>query len=251
MVESKASGPMTENQPLLILEKLVKHFGGVAAVQDVSFSVSAGEIVGLIGPNGAGKTTLFNLIGGSIQPDLGKVYFAGQDITGFKAPAVARVGIGRTFQVVKPLATLTVLENVVVGSLLRNDRLNAYKKAGEVIRLVGLEGLRDQVAGNLTLESRKRLELARALATEPKLLLLDEIIAGLTHTEVKESLGMIRKFATQGLGIIIIEHILQAVMSLANKVVVLDYGKKIAEGPPEEVVHNPLVIEAYLGSEEN
>lgn len=242
---------MTKDDVLLKLEGLVKHFGGVAAVENVSFNVSVGEIVGLIGPNGAGKTTLFNLIGGSIRPDLGKVYFAGQDITGSKAPAVARAGIGRTFQIVKPLVTLTVLENVVVGSLLRNERLHAYKKAEEIVHLVGLGNLKDEVAGNLTLESRKRLELARALATEPKLLLLDEIIAGLTPTEVKESLGMIREFASQGLGIVIIEHILQAVMSLANKVVVLDYGKKIAQGTPEEVVHNPLVIEAYLGSEEN
>jgi branched-chain amino acid transport system ATP-binding protein len=242
---------MRTNHPLFTAEKIVKHFGGVTAVQDVSFDVSAGEIVGLIGPNGAGKTTLFNLIGGYLKPELGKVYFDGQDITGLKPPAIARAGIGRTFQIVKSLTTLTVLENVVVGALLRNGRAKAYAKAEEIINLVGLRELKDQLPGNLTIESRKRLELARALATEPKLLLLDEIFAGLTSTEVKESLGLIQSFADQGLGIIIIEHILQAVMSLANKIVVLDYGKKIAEGFPEEVVHNPLVIEAYLGSEKN
>jgi branched-chain amino acid transport system ATP-binding protein len=213
-------------EELLRASGLVCRFGGLIAVNEVSLSVADREIVGLIGPNGAGKTSLFNILSGQLKPNSGNVSFAGQDITGASASVCARAGLGRTFQIVKPLS-LTVHENVTVGPLL------------------------DQQAGSLTLESRKRLELARALSIEPKILLLDEILAGLNASEINESIHLIRSFAHQdGLAVIMIEHNLHAVMSLADKVVVLDYGRKIAEGRPEEVVRNPAVVAAYLGSDD-
>jgi branched-chain amino acid transport system ATP-binding protein len=236
---------------LLRASGLVCRFGGLVAVNEVSLSVADREIVGLIGPNGAGKTSLFNILSGQLKPSSGSVSFAGQDITGTSASVCARAGIGRTFQIVKPLVSLTVHENVTVGALLHHPLAVAREKAAEIVGRVGMHPLLDQPAGSLTLESRKRLELARALSIEPKILLLDEILAGLNASEINESIHLIRSFAYQdGLAVIMIEHNLHAVMSLADKVVVLDYGRKIAEGRPEEVVRDRAVVAAYLGSDD-
>lgn len=230
---------------------LVCRFGGLIAVNEVSLSVADREIVGLIGPNGAGKTSLFNILSGQLKPNSGSVNFAGRDITGASASVCARAGLGRTFQIVKPLVSLTVHENVTVGALLHHPLAAAREKAAAIVGRVGMRSLLDQQAGSLTLESRKRLELARALSIEPKILLLDEILAGLNPSEINESIHLIRSFARHdGLAVIMIEHNLHAVMSLADKVVVLDYGRKIAEGRPEEVVRDPAVVAAYLGSDD-
>jgi branched-chain amino acid transport system ATP-binding protein len=230
---------------------LVRRFGGLVAVNEVSLTVTAREIVGLIGPNGAGKTSLFNILSGQLKPDSGTVSFAGQDLTAASATICARAGIGRTFQIVKPLTSLSVHENVMVGALLRHPLAAAREKAAEIVKRVGMGPLLEQPAGSLTLESRKRLELARALSIEPKILLLDEILAGLNASEINESIHLIRSFAREdGLAVIMIEHNLHAVMSLADKVIVLDYGRKIAEGKPETVVRDPAVVAAYLGSDD-
>jgi branched-chain amino acid transport system ATP-binding protein len=230
---------------------LVRRFGGLVAVNEVSLTVADREIVGLIGPNGAGKTSLFNILSGQLKPDSGTVSFAGKEITGASATVCARAGIGRTFQIVKPLTSLTVHENVMVGALLHHPLAAAREKAAEIVKRVGMGALLAQPAGSLTLESRKRLELARALSIEPKILLLDEILAGLNASEINESIHLIRSFAREdGLAVIMIEHNLHAVMSLADKVVVLDYGRKIAEGKPEAIVRDPAVVAAYLGSDD-
>jgi len=245
---SNAAGTAGE---LMRADGLVRRFGGLVAVNEVSFTVLDREIVGLIGPNGAGKTSLFNILSGQLRPDAGRVHFAGRDITGASATLCARAGIGRTFQIVKPLASLTVHENVTVGALLHHPLAIAREKAAEIVRRVGMGALLEQQAGSLTLESRKRLELARALSIEPRILLLDEILAGLNASEINESIHLIRSFAREdGLAVIMIEHNLHAVMSLADKVVVLDYGRKIAEGKPEAVVRDPAVVAAYLGSDD-
>jgi branched-chain amino acid transport system ATP-binding protein len=236
---------------LLRASGLVCRFGGLVAVNEVSLSVADREIVGLIGPNGAGKTSLFNILSGQLKPDSGSVSVAGRDITGASASVCARAGLGRTFQIVKPLVSLTVHENVTVGALLHHPLAAARAKAVEIVDRVGMRPLLDRQAGSLTLESRKRLELARALSIEPRILLLDEILAGLNASEINESIHLIRSFAHQdGLAVVMIEHNLHAVMSLADKVVVLDYGRKIAEGKPEEVVRDPAVVAAYLGSDD-
>lgn len=236
---------------LMCASGLVRRFGGLVAVNEVSLTVADREIVGLIGPNGAGKTSLFNILSGQLKPDSGTVSFAGRDITGASATICARAGIGRTFQIVKPLTSLSVHENVTVGALLHHPLTAAREKAAEIVKRVGMGPLLDKPAGSLTLESRKRLELARALSIEPKVLLLDEILAGLNASEINESIHLIRSFAREdGLAVIMIEHNLHAVMSLADKVVVLDYGRKIAEGKPEAVVRDPAVVAAYLGSDD-
>jgi branched-chain amino acid transport system ATP-binding protein len=243
------SAPAVSSSALMRAEGLVRRFGGLAAVNDVSLTIADREIVGLIGPNGAGKTSLFNILSGQLKPDSGSVHFAGQDITGASAASCARTGIGRTFQIVRPLTSLTVHENVTVGALLRHPLAAAREKAAEIVYRVGMGPLLDRPAGSLTLESRNRLELARALSIEPKILLLDEILAGLNTSEINESIHLIRSFARDdGLAVVMIEHNLHAVMSLADKVVVLDDGRKIAEGPPEAVVRDPAVVAAYLGN---
>ena len=246
-----SSSPNKTPIPLMEIDNLVRRFGGLVAVNEVSFCVGVGEIVGLIGPNGAGKTTLFNIISGHLISDSGVLRFNGMDITNMRDSKCARMGIGRTFQIVKPLATLTVHENVTVGALLNNHSKTARDKAAHIIERVGMSDLMDKLSGSLTLESRKRLELARALSIEPKIILLDEILAGLNASEIEESIHLIGSLAVpDNLAVILIEHNLHAIMSLAHKIVVLDYGVKIAQNVPDLVVRDPKVVAAYLGSDD-
>ncbi len=233
---------------LLETRLLSKSFGGLKAVTRVSFRVRENEIVGLIGPNGAGKTTLFNLIAGYYRPDEGAVTFGGRDITGWKPYRVCRLGIGRTFQVVRPLPSLTVLENIVTGALLRQaDYRQARRVAEEIARKVGLESRLGKIAGGIPIADKKRLGFAQALATGARLLLLDEVVAGLNPSEVAEFLEIVRAVVGQGVTILMVEHVMQAVMNVAHRVLVLDHGELIAEGTPREVVENEQVIRAYLG----
>ncbi len=238
-------------EPLLAVSGLSKSFRGLKAVSDVSFAVGHREILALIGPNGAGKTTCFNLIAGAMVPDAGSVTLAGREITGLRADQVCRAGIGRTFQVVKPFQGLSVLDNVAVGALnVARHVTEAKERARAVLDLLDLGRKVDEPASALTLPDRKRLEVARALATGPKLLLLDEVMAGLRPTEcdrlVEILAGLNRR---EGLTILLIEHVMRAVMKLAQRIVVLHHGEKIAEGAPEVVVRDPAVLEVYLGEE--
>jgi len=236
---------------LLEVQKISKSFSGLRAVQNVSFAVPEGEIVGLIGPNGAGKTTCFNLIAGVYRPDAGSVCLAGEDIGGWRPDQVCRAGLARTFQLVKPFADLTVTENVIVGAL-NNCRTvaEAREKSASVIEKLGLGRKRDQVAKALTLPERKLLEVARALATGPRILLLDEVMAGLRPTEMNTMVALFRELsASTGLTILLIEHVMRAVMALSRTVVVLHHGQVIASGTPDEVTHDPAVLESYLGEE--
>jgi branched-chain amino acid transport system ATP-binding protein len=236
---------------LLQVEGVSKNFSGLRAVADVSFAVPAGEIFAVIGPNGAGKTTLFNLIAGVFAPDAGTIAFDGARIDGLTPDAVCRRGIGRTFQLVRPFPALTVEDNVMVGALLRHrDLPSALRRAHEVLWRLDLFDKRMQPAGALTLPDRKRLEVARALATEPKLLLLDEVMAGLRPTETDRMVEILKKIhKDSGLTILLIEHVMRAVMSVATRVLVLHHGAAIAEGPPAEVVREPAVVQSYLGAE--
>ncbi len=239
------------SEPLLEVKGVVKRFGGLVALDHVSMTVKRGERVGLIGPNGAGKTTLFNCITGVYRPEEGRILFKGIDITGWPPHRITKLGIARTFQIVRPLHNMSVLDNVVVGALLREPDIGRAREAAlEVLELVGLYEKRSMLAKDLNLVEKKRLEIARALATKPELLLLDEVAAGLRPREVDELVDMLIEVARKGVTIIMVEHVMRAVMNFAERIVVLHYGRKIAEGTPEEVANNPRVVEAYLGPSE-
>ncbi|HET7295514.1 MAG TPA: ABC transporter ATP-binding protein [Gemmatimonadales bacterium] len=238
------------SETLLEVEGLGKRFGGVQAVAGLSLRVEAGEIVGLIGPNGSGKTTTFNLITGFHRPDAGRVRFAGREITGLPPYEVCARGLCRTFQVARPFRELTVFRNVMAATLLHHPSpADAVSRAGELVRMVGLEARADAEAGRLTTIDQRRLEVARALGTEPRLLLLDETMAGLTPTEVGEAMRLIAGLRDRGLTLLVVEHLMRAIMTLSDRVVVMDQGTKIAEGPPKEIASDPRVVRAYLGSE--
>jgi branched-chain amino acid transport system ATP-binding protein len=236
---------------LLSLQNVSKRFRGLVAVDGVSFDVPEGVIFAVIGPNGAGKTTTFNMIAGAAAPDSGSIMFAGEPITGLSSDAVCRRGIARTFQLVRPFPVLSVADNVIVGALLREKSVGvARERAFAVLRRLDLFDKRNQIASTLTLPDRKRLEVARALATEPKLLLLDEVMAGLRPTETDRMVAILRAINREsGLTILLIEHVMRAVMALASEVLVLDHGVTIASGAPEKVVRDPAVVQSYLGVE--
>ncbi|MGK2943909.1 MAG: ABC transporter ATP-binding protein [Desulfuromonadales bacterium] len=233
---------------LLELKSVTKTFGGLTANNQISFKVQTGEIVGLIGPNGAGKTTLFNVISGYYAPSYGQILLNGKDISGKPPYELAGLGIGRTFQVVKPFPGLSVLENVLIASFLRYPkRSHAEKHAWDILELTGLADRAEVSVAGLTLAGRKRLEIGKALALEPTFLLLDEVVAGLNPTEVDLTIELILKLRDQGVTILIVEHIMRVIMRICDRLVVLNFGEKIAEGTPEEISNNPSVIEAYLG----
>ena len=233
---------------LLEVRNVSKLFGGLAASSDVSFTIQKGEILGLIGPNGAGKTTLFNIVDGFYPPTKGQVLFKGQVISGLKPHQICKLGIARTFQVVKPLQRMSVLDNVIASAFLRaKNKAEAVEIAMETIHFTGLYEDREIISRGLPLGKRKKLEIARALATQPELLLLDESFAGLNHSELNDSIEIIKKIKARGITIMIIEHHMKVIMSISDRIVVINYGQRIAEGTPQEIRNNPLVVEAYLG----
>ena len=236
----------------LQVEGLSKSFGGLKAVHDVGFAIEQGEILGLIGPNGSGKTTILNLLTGFLKPDSGIVMFKGQNVAGLPRCQVCRKGVARTFQIIKPFLEFTALQNVMVGRVYGQEPVRNLKVAAEeskkILEVVGLLGKAEVLAKDLTLMERKRLELARALATKPQLLLLDELMAGLNHAEAEDAMQLIRQIKVDlNLTILMVEHIVKAIVGLSDRIIVLNMGEKIAEGPPQEIIHNPEVIDVYLG----
>jgi len=235
---------------LLEVRDISKRFGGLLAVSKVSFNLNQGEILGLIGPNGAGKTTLFNVVNGVQKCSGGSITFDGRDITGLAPYKVVRLGLARTHQIVQPLINMSVRENVTVGACFGREQLGLHAAravADEVLQQVGLQDRTSTLARFLTIAGKKRLEVARALAASPKLLLLDEVLAGLNPTEVAQMIELVRSIRDRGIAVLMIEHLMQAVMSLSDRIVVLNFGQKLAEGRPEEVANDPQVVEAYLG----
>jgi branched-chain amino acid transport system ATP-binding protein len=237
--------------PILEGEGVTKHFGGLAAVSSVDFHVDEDEVVGLIGPNGAGKTTLFNLISGALVPKPGAIKFKAENITGLKPHRICKMGVARTFQSVKVFANMPVLENVVLGSLFGASNsmssADAAREAMGLLEFVGLSAVRATPAKDLTMANQKRLEVARALATKPELLLLDELMAGLNPTEVAQAMELVTRIRDQGITIFMIEHVMKAIMSVCDRIMVLHHGKKIAEGTPQEIATSRTVVEIYLG----
>ena len=234
---------------VLVVRGLNKRFGGLRAVQDLSFSVEEGQTVALIGPNGAGKTTSFNLITGYYRPDAGSIVAFGHELVGLRPYDVCARGLARTFQVARPFGKMTVLANVMTGAFLRDKNMKiALERAHEAIEFVGLPSKANSLACDLTTIDQRRLEMARALATEPRLLLLDEAMAGLNPAEVDQAVALVGQLSSRGLTIVIVEHVMRAIMAVAEHIVVLDHGQKIAEGTPKEIAANPEVIRAYLGS---
>jgi len=233
---------------ILEIKNLTKVFGGLKAVDNLNLSIEQGEILGLIGPNGAGKTTVFNLVNGFLSPDSGDIVFKKESIRGLRPDIICKKGIGRIFQLVKPFESMSVLDNVMVGSLSRMSSIKKAKKMGEeILEFTELSEKKDFLPGNLTIADRKRLELARALCAKPELLLLDELFGGLNPKEIDKALILVRKIRSKGITIFIIEHVMQAVMSLSERIAVINYGRKIVEGCPQEIAKNEEVIKAYLG----
>ena len=236
--------------PLLRVDRLTKRFGGLVANEDVSFEVGAGEIVGLIGPNGAGKTTVFNSLAGFFAPTSGAILLDGVPVAGLPPEVVAARGVARTFQIVRVFRSMTVLENVMVGAMLRHRAVpRAADRAREALRFTGLERRAWEPAGRLTVAEQKRLELTRALATEPRLLLLDEVMAGLTASEVQQAVELVRRIRARGIACVVVEHVMEGIMPVADRVLVMENGRKIAEGPPAAIAADPAVIAAYLGED--
>ena len=238
---------------LIEVKNVSKQFGGLAALTDVSFTLNKGEILALIGPNGAGKTTMFNVINGFYPPTKGNVFLKGQKVSHLKPHVLCKLGVARTFQVVRPLQRMSTLDNVIASAFIRTkSKIHAEEIANEVLQFAGLYDDRMLISKGLPLGKRKRLEIARALATRPEIILLDEAFAGLNPTEINEQIEIVNKIRTEkGITILIIEHHMKVIMSISDRIVVLNYGQKIAEGTPSEIGHNPIVIEAYLGEAHN
>ncbi len=236
--------------PLLQVERLTKRFGGLVANEDVSFSLGAGEILGLIGPNGAGKTTVFNSLAGFFPPTSGEIRLDGRPVAGLPPERIAALGVARTFQIVRVFRSMTVLENVMVGAMLRHKAVRTARQLAEAaLAFTGLDRRSHEAAGRLTVAEQKRLEVTRALATEPRLLLLDEVMAGLTQAEVQEAVEMVTRIRARGTACVVVEHVMEGIMPIADRMVVLERGRVIADGPPRAIASDPVVIAAYLGEE--